>query len=465
VASLPQEQYKANVATFLARLGERWDGEWLPEIMPGLDRLRDSDFRRLTDAELLHALDTLRHDLRERWRIHGYLLYSYQAASTFDDYYRATFAPTDPSEPFQMLQGHATRAHAAQCELWTLSRQIRASETLRSVFAHQATVESLRATDEGRALLDALSVHLRSYGWRADACMELAAPMWCDDPTPALNALSGLAACTDSEDPPRRLAGVAERSERLLRAARAKLAGDPSALSRFEALFAQASRHVQLDEDHNFLIDQMGNCGLRRPVLEVGRRLADRGAIASAEDVFFLTVGDLPNGFAGASYFETVERRRETLRRNASLTPPQTLGSPPDTDWDDPLVAALMKTDLPPPSHDNPPGMILGTPASPGIARGRAKVAVHLEQASSIGPGEILVCEMTLPPGSVLFSTAAAVVSDTGDILSHCATVAREYGIPCVVGTSVGTTRIHDGMMLQVDGGKGEVLLLDSSSA
>lgn len=295
--------------------------------------------------------------------------------------------------------------------------------------------------------------------------MELAAPMWREDPAPALNALAGLAACADSADPWRRLGSAVERRHQLLRAARAKLAGEPDARSRFEALFAQASRHVQLDEDHNFLIDQMGNSGLRRPVLEIGRRLADREAIASPDDVFFLTVRDLADGFAGASQHETVEQRRERLRRHASLTPPHTLGTPPDADWDDPLVAALMKTDLPPPPHENPPGMILGTPASPGIVRGRARVALHLEQASGICPGEILVCEMTLPPWSVLFSTAAAVVSDTGGILSHCATVAREYGIPCVVGTTVGTARIRDGMMIEVDGGKGEVRLLDAAPA
>ena len=88
-------------------------------------------------------------------------------------------------------------------------------------------------------------------------------------------------------------------------------------------------------------------------------------------------------------------------------------------------------------------------------------MARSLEEASTVEPGQILVCEMTLPPWSVLFSTFSAVVADTGGILSHCATVAREYGIPGVVGTIVGTTTIHDGAMLIVDGAKGEVRIVD----
>jgi pyruvate,water dikinase len=121
----------------------------------------------------------------------------------------------------------------------------------------------------------------------------------------------------------------------------------------------------------------------------------------------------------------------------------------------------MIKIIAPPVPREQSVTVIRGTPASPGFARGRAKVARSLEEASTVEPGHILVCEMTLPPWSVLFSTIGAVVADTGGVLSHCATVAREYGIPCVVGTIVGTTTIQDGAMLAVDGAKGEVRILE----
>jgi pyruvate,water dikinase len=84
-------------------------------------------------------------------------------------------------------------------------------------------------------------------------------------------------------------------------------------------------------------------------------------------------------------------------------------------------------------------------------------VVRDLAEASKVSPGDILVCEMTLPPWTPLFATISGVVADTGGILSHCAIVAREYRIPCVVGTAFGTSVIKDGMTLTVDGSKGIV--------
>jgi pyruvate,water dikinase len=459
------ERYRANVEALLPRLAERWEREWLPAILPGLQRLRRTDYAALADAALLAALETSRDELTERFRVHGFMLFSYQAASMFEDFYRATFNPADASEPYQMLQGYPTKAHEAQCGLWELGRRIRASTALRRLFAGGADIHRLRDDGECRDFLAALTAYLEEFGWRSDACIELAMPMWHEDPTPALNALAGLSACDDSESPMARLERVAGRRERLLRVARDRLAEDPQRLARFESLWATARHHVVLDENHNFYIDQMGNGGMRMPVLELGRRLADRGSVASRDDVFLLEVNEIRRGLSGESLYALAQQRRTALERWAAVAPPRTVGTPPEQETDDPLIVACIKTDLPPAAHVNAPGIVRGTAASPGLARGRAKVALSLAQASTIRPGEILVCEMTLPPWSVLFSTAAAVVADTGGVLSHCATVARECGIPCVVGTTVGTTTIRDGMELLVDGNKGEVLMLQSLAA
>ena len=101
--------------------------------------------------------------------------------------------------------------------------------------------------------------------------------------------------------------------------------------------------------------------------------------------------------------------------------------------------------------------VINGIGASSGTVQGRAKVVHTLSEASKLQPGDILVCEMTMPPWTPLFSIASAVVADTGGVLSHCAIVSREYGMPCVVGTLVGTAVLQDGMLLTVDGSQGIV--------
>ncbi len=107
------------------------------------------------------------------------------------------------------------------------------------------------------------------------------------------------------------------------------------------------------------------------------------------------------------------------------------------------------------PSTD--PSIITGVAASPGTAQGTAKVVRSLVEASKLQQGDIMVCEMTVPPWVPLFATVSAVVADSGGILSHCAIVAREFGLPAVVGTRVGTTIIRDGMTVTVDGTKGLV--------
>jgi pyruvate,water dikinase len=321
-------------------------------------------------------------------------------------------------------------------------------------------VAALEGSEEGRAWLARLRTHLDEYGWRVDAILELAEPTWREDLDIPLNALQGLVALDDAEDPDVRLQRTAERRERLLAGARARLAGDPEQLARFDALYAPARNHGVIDEDHNFYIDQMGNAGLRFPVLEFGRRLVGHGTVDQIDDVFMLTTAEIRAGLLGMDQRAVVAARRAELAHWATITPPPTIGEPPPDDEIDPFMAGLIKTAAPPVPQAQTATVIRGTPASPGTARGRARVARSLEEASTVEPGQILVCEMTLPPWSVLFATIGAVVADTGGVLSHCATVAREYGIPCVVGTVVGTTAIPDGALLEVDGTSGEVRIV-----
>jgi pyruvate,water dikinase len=444
-------------------LGERWEREWLPALLPGLERVRTLDYGALSDAALLTTLDDLRRDLIDRWRIHGYLVFSYQAASTFDDFYQATFAPVDPTEPYLLLSGFETRALDTHRGLWRLSRTIRQSDRLTRLLTETAPtgwLPALEDSDEGRALLAELGAFLGEHGWRIDAILELAEPMWREDLTIPLNTLRGLIELDDADDPDARLQRIVQRRERLLAQARASLADDPARLAHFDTLYQQARHHVIIDENHNFYIDQMGNAAMRLPTLELGRRLVRHGVVDRVDDVFMLTTAQIRTGLQGVDQRAVGGAVRAELARWATITPPPTLGEPPTGGVIDPFLAAMMKTDIPPEPREQTAMLIRGTAASPGTARGRARVARSLEEASTIEPGQILVCEMTLPPWSILFSTVSAVVTDTGGVLSHSATVAREYGIPCVVGTVVGTTAIRDGMLLLVDGTAGEVTIV-----
>jgi pyruvate,water dikinase len=105
--------------------------------------------------------------------------------------------------------------------------------------------------------------------------------------------------------------------------------------------------------------------------------------------------------------------------------------------------------------------IVNGIAASKGVVRARARVILDLADADRLGTGEVLVCPSTAPPWTPLFAIAAAVVTDTGGVLSHTAIAAREYAIAAVVGTNVATRRIPDGALVTVDGAQGIVRIED----
>jgi len=116
-------------------------------------------------------------------------------------------------------------------------------------------------------------------------------------------------------------------------------------------------------------------------------------------------------------------------------------------------------SNLAPAAHEDG-GVISGSGASRGTVRGIARVVLNVEDGHRLAEGEVLVCPFTAPSWTPLFSVAAAVVTDAGGVLSHAAIAAREYAVPCVVGTGEGTVRIPDGALVEVDGAAGTVTIV-----
>jgi pyruvate,water dikinase len=165
-----------------------------------------------------------------------------------------------------------------------------------------------------------------------------------------------------------------------------------------------------------------------------------------------------------SSLMPLVAERKAEVEHFRTIRPPAMLGTMPlmAEPTDEPMLRAVAKfigeghAGIDVGEH----GILQGRAGSPGTARGPAKVVRSLSEAEKLHPGDILVAETTAPPWTPLFATAAAVVTDTGGILSHCAVVAREYHIPAVVAAGRATEIIHDGDTIEVDGGAGVVRIL-----
>ena len=219
-------------------------------------------------------------------------------------------------------------------------------------------------------------------------------------------------------------------------------------------------------EDHNFWIDQRLFYHVRRLILEFGGRLAQAGALDSANDVFYLTPDELQNG-RDVSMKRLVQERKTEMEQFSHVTPPPMLGTMPAFEMTDggSMVRAMFKGEMSPaPTGNSELNKVKGLPGSAGVTRGTARVIRSLAEAGKLQPGDVLVAIATEPPWTPLFATASAIVTDSGGVLSHSAVVAREYRIPAVVGTDYATSTFHDGQLLEVDGNKGIVRVVSENT-
>lgn len=453
-------RYRELIGGILPRLRELWEGEWLQSIIPALETSRNRDYTSLNDQELIDVLHQMTTELVQRWTVHGNINLVLVAASMFVDFYNETLEPGDPTEAYEALQGYPTKSVDAGRGLWELGRMVFNSPGLGVLFEKvepNQLLSELEHSDAGRDFLVALNAYLDEFGWRSDD-FELADYTWRENPSVPLNAIRGYIHLDESDNPDVRYEAATRRREELLSNARQALSSNQAKLDQFNHLHSLAEPYASITEDHNYYIDQIGNTIMRLPILEMGRRLTRNGRISEIDDVFHLSTEEINQAFAGTDFQKLVEERKSELDRWSKVEPVPVIGDPPPHEGEeDPLATALGKFFGIPPEPSSDPDIIQGLGASPGIVQGIAKVVRTLEEASKLEKGDIMVCEMTLPPWTPLFSIVAAVVADTGGPLSHCAIVAREYKMPCVVGTLMGTSLIQNGMTLTVDGAKGTV--------
>lgn len=157
---------------------------------------------------------------------------------------------------------------------------------------------------------------------------------------------------------------------------------------------------------------------------------------------------------------ELVALRRRELEAARRAWPPAFLGPPPDPEAEiPPFVAKFYGV---PGSARQEGDVLYGTAASSGSAHGTARVVRGLEDFERVQAGDVLICATTTPAWTPLFGSISGLVTDTGGILCHAAVIAREYGLPAVVGAAVATSRVPDGAIVEIDGAAGTVTVVRS---
>ncbi len=340
--------------------------------------------------------------------------------------------------------------------LWHTAQTIRedsaAFRQMQGSTAAQLASDFLDGRLEGVAQT-AVSTFLAHYGMRGIGEIDIGRPRWREDPMHIMQVLQSYLQIDDASNAPdvvfKRGEQSAEAAVLELETAVSETFAGKIKVKLVRKLIKRMRELAGLREFPKFhIIQKMGI--IREGLLKSGAQLVASGVIARPDDLFFLYLKEL-----------------EALAQN------------PQNDWQ-PLIAErranydreLRRNQLPRlllsdgrafyeglSAADNEEGVLHGSPVSPGVVEGTVRVVLDPQQAN-LAPGEILVCPGTDPAWTPLFLAAGGLVMEVGGLMTHGAIVAREYGIPAVVGVHQATTRLQTGQIIQVDGSTGQIRLL-----
>jgi len=371
----------------------------------------------------------------------------------------------DPEAP-AFLMGFDSLPIQGEKALYDLGEWCRESQPLRAYLLEtpaeqivaawkQASAPAGVPGDAWETWRERFAEYLKAYGYSIYD-LDFARPLPMDEPTPILEVLK-LFIAGGGVSPHDRQRETIRRRELAEQAVRQRLRGFRRWA--FEKSLKWAQKQAPLREEGIAEVG-LGYPALRRLLSELGRRFADSGAIQNAEDIYWLEGGEveawvaaLERGEALASKVEAVEQRKALWRGRKRLTPPPQL--PPGKKY----MGFDAEIFLASSAGGAEEGRIKGVPTSPGVVTAPACVLHGPQDFDQMKPGDILVAGITTPAWTPLFALAAGVVTDVGGPLSHGSIVAREYGIPAVMGTGMATRVIRSGQTITVDGGTGVVIL------
>src|SRR6516164_992282 len=418
------------------------------------------------------------------WHHHfEFLLLGYGAYLTFFDFCKKAFPEISEQTVARMVAGIEAEIFRPDDELRRLAKsaiELGVDDVFRESAAPADVIKSLERSKSGRKWLEELAdsrdpwfninVGDGFYHYHRS---------WNDDLTMPFASLPGYIANAKAgeriERPIEKL--MAERKQ-LIDDYRDLLNNDDERAA-YDQMIQLAHRVFPYVEGHKFYCEHWYTNLFFNKIREFGALLAEHGFFEDAEDVFQLThyeieaaIIDLMTAWSSGSpprgparWPAIVEERKAAIKEWAEHETPPALGPVPEV-IDDPAIVLLWGI-----TRERLDGWlaaggqadsseIKGFAASKGVVDGVARVVMSVDEIDRLCHGDILVCRVTNPTWAPVFQKIAAAVSDIGGSMSHAAIVAREYGLPAVVGTGTATHAIKDGQRIRVDGGRGVVTIL-----
>ena len=327
---------------------------------------------------------------------------------------------------------------------------------------HAEVVEFLRRVDDdafldelpklagGPEARDAIVAWLDKYGMRCVGEIDITRPRFCERPTMLVPILLGNIDNFEAGAGARRFEQGRQEAEKkeqeLLERLRSMPDGERKA-EETKRMIGRLRSFIGYREYPKYGMVSRFSV-YRAALLEEAERLVAAGVITEKEDIFYLELKELHEVVrTNRVYDQLIRERKEAFRSYASLTPPRVLTSDGEG-----LSGAYRRDDV-------PAGALIGLPVSAGTVEGRARVIFDVAQAD-LEPDDILVTTFTDPSWTPLFLAIKGLVTEVGGLMTHGAVIAREYGLPAVVGVEHATRRIRDGQRIRVHGTDGYVEIL-----
>lgn len=443
-----------------------WKSRFVPEMQRNFDyiegMLDQKDQLSLAEVAVLleDAIDM--HD--RHWKIHWMLNFA-QLSATLN--LRAVMEKTHGKVDEALLGRLQNSANDRNWDkikaLWEAKEEVKADAELAAIFAATSGAEivpALKASARGRRFIDERVVpYQKEFGWHAVWSHEFIFPSFREDMVPVVQLVRDQFA--SDYDYPARIATLAADIAAAAKEILNGLSGE--ALEEMRAANDINLKMAPLTPDHHFYIDQGANAHVRLVLVAVGEKLVDMGVLDAPDDVILFRYNDLrafignPASMDGRAIVAAAKAKRAAAEK---IQPKDWVGTVTATQLAFPYLNLWGFPDKFTRSSVQVAGQVKGIAGSPGVVEGVARVVMSEAEFDSLLEGEILVCQMTNPAWQVLYGKISAVVTDAGGTVSHPAVLAREYEIPAVVGTSVGTSTIKTGDRLRVNGTTGIVEIL-----
>ena len=440
-----------------------WNETFKPASMKAHRELQSIDPDALSDDALAAHLTRCRDHHAEM--LYQHMRFTAAAIVPTGDFlaHVGDWTGLPPSELLSLMRGTSPVSAGASAQLGQLITAIRqdprAKQRLESEDDPGRTLEALRSLDGGTGA--AMSAYLDLVGYRLLDGFDISNPFALELPDALRRAIRAAVAGTgaDGSDVEGRIAGV-----------RAKVPEPHRA--QFDELLEEARLTYPIRDERGVFSDIWASGLMRRAALAGGRRLAAKGRIHEAAHFVDAGLEEMRAMLSGADAPSADELANRSAYRasHSSKEAPLVMGPPPpppDLSGLPPAAARMMRATgvalnalfgSSEAAHEK--HMLRGLAASRGVYEGPARRVSHPAEFDRIIRGDVLVTESTTEAFNILLPLLGAIVTDSGGLLSHSAIVAREYGIPGVVGTREATERIADGARVRVDGDAGEVTVL-----